>query len=235
MHRVAGVPSRNLRCRELQRLVRAEWEQQRHFPLQLATELSRQFAAHGLQFFKVNKTYTHVSVARPQFLDLETTPVSESIKRIIAHINAHPKCSRRQLIEALAPTPRPTVIEIKPEPQAAPPAEGAAPPAPAAVPEPTPEQNAIIADLHWLVHQGHVIEFADGRLETAKKPVPRPPRPEKRPAAEKPVAEGEVISATEPVSQAEVAAAPAETSVAASETVAEPPEETTEQAVESPS
>ena len=92
-HTVAGVPSRNLRSRELQRLVRTEWEQQRYFPLQLATELSRQFATHGLQFFKVNKTFTHVSVARPQFLDLETTPVSENIKRIIAHINAHPKCT----------------------------------------------------------------------------------------------------------------------------------------------
>jgi hypothetical protein len=252
-HRVAGVPSRNLRNRELQRLVRMEWEQQRHFPLQLATELSRQFATHGLQFFKVNKTYTHVSVARPSFLDLETTPVSENIRRIIAHINAHPKCSRRQLIEALAPTPQPTVIEIKPAAEAAPPAEGAAPPAPPAAPEPTPEQNAIIADLHWLVHQGHVIEFADGRLETAKKPVPRPPKPEKKPAAEKPVAEGEAISATEPVSPAEVAVVPpAETQVSAevpspagesiaapepvpAESVVTPPDTTTEEAVESPS
>jgi hypothetical protein len=148
--------------------------------LHLATELSRQFAGHGLQFFKVNKTYTHVSVARPLFLDLETTPVSENIRRIIGHINANPKCSRRQLVEALAPTPQPAVIEIKPATEAAPPVEGAVPPAPAAAPEPTPEQNSIIADLHWLVHQGHVIEFADGRLETAKKPLPKPPRPDKK-------------------------------------------------------
>ena len=254
-HRVAGVPSRNLRSRELQRLVRTEWEQQRYFPLQLATELSRQFATHGLQFFKVNKTFTHVSVARPQFLDLETTPVSENIKRVIAHINAHPKCSRRQLIETLAPTPpRPAVIEIKPETEAPGsecrlqaagaegPPEGGTPNVPAATPEPTPEQNAIIADLHWLVHQGHVIEFADGRLETAKKPAPRPPKPEKKPVEEKPVAEGEAISTTEPVSPAEVAAAPAaeiqaptETPAPAAEPVATPPDETTEEAVESPS
>jgi hypothetical protein len=33
--------------------------------------------------------------------------------------------------------------------------------------------------LHWLIHQGHVIEFANGILETAKKPAPRPPKPEK--------------------------------------------------------
>jgi hypothetical protein len=233
---VAGAPSRTLRNRELQRLVRAEWEQQRYFPLQLATELSRQFATHGLQFFKVNKTVTHVSVARPQFLDLETTPVSENIKRIIAHINAHPKCSRRNLVEAFAPTPKPTVIEVKPEGQ------------PAAAAEPTPEQNAIISDLHWLVHQGHVIEFADGRLETAKKPAPRPPKPEKKPAPEKPLAEGEVISATEPASPTEAVAAPvadiqvpAEVlpptadSGTAAEPVVTPPDETTGKAVESPS
>jgi hypothetical protein len=46
------------------------------------------------------------------------------------------------------------------------------------------------ADLHWLIHQGHVIEFANGTLETAKKPLPRPPKPEpKQPAAASQAAE----------------------------------------------
>ena len=209
-HIVGGVLSRNLRSRELQRLVRNDWERQKYFPLQLATGLSRQFSTHGLHFFKVNRTFTHVSVARPLFLDLETTPVSENIKRIVGHINAHPKCTRRQLIEALAPTPRkPTVIEIKPAaaPAAAPAASEAAAaaqdspaaptaPTPPATDEPTPEQTAVIADLHWLVHQGHVIEFADGRMDTAKKPVPRPPKPAAKPTAAKPAAEGEAAPAT---------------------------------------
>src|SRR5208282_70503 len=86
-HTVAGVPSRSLRSRELQSLVRNDWDRQCYFPLQLATRLSQMFAGLGLQFFKVNKTVTHVGVARPQFLDLETTPVSESIKSIIGFIN----------------------------------------------------------------------------------------------------------------------------------------------------
>ncbi|MGD0252284.1 MAG: hypothetical protein ABSC01_06260 [Verrucomicrobiota bacterium] len=194
-HTVGGVLSRNLRCRELQQLVRNDWERQKYFPLQLATNLSRQFTTHGLHFFKVNRTFTHVSVARPQFLDLETTPVSESIKRIVGHINAHPKCTRRHLIEALAPSPQPAVIEIKPEtPPIVAPSEGATPNLPAAAAEPTPEQNALIADLHWLIHQGHVLEFADGRMDTAKKPVPRPPKPEKKSTGEKPAAEGEAAA-----------------------------------------
>jgi len=212
-HTVGGVASRNLRNRELQRLVRNDWERQKYFPLQLATGLSRQFATHGLHFFKVNKTFTHVSVARPQFLDLETTPVSENIKRIVGHINAHPKCTRRQLIEALAPTPQPAVIEIKPATATAvAPPEGGTPNLPAAATEPTPEQNALIADLHWLIHQGHVLEFADGRMDTAKKPAPRPPtqaaprrEPEAKPAGARLGAEGEAVaSAIEPAGEVPV-------------------------------
>jgi hypothetical protein len=183
---IAGVPSRTLRSRGLQQLIRAEWEQQKYFPLTVATRLSQQFASHGLQFFKVNKTVTHVAVARPQFLDLATTPVSESIKRIVEFINAHPKCTRRKLIETLAPSP--AIIEVKPDEQKS--------------AEPTPEQTAIIADLHWLVHQGHVLEFADGKLDTAKKPLPKPPKPEKK--KEKPASE--VAAATETAPQAEVVA-----------------------------
>ncbi len=171
---VAGVPSRNLRCSGLQRLVRSEWEHQKHFPLTVATKLSQQFASHGLQFFKVDKTVTHVAVARPQYLDLETTPVSENIKRIVEFINGNAKCTRKKLMEALAPVTRPTVIEVNPEAPAVAPVETASP-------EPTPEQTAVVSDLHWLVHQGHVLEFADGRLETAKKPALRPPKPQKKP------------------------------------------------------
>jgi hypothetical protein len=186
-HKVSGAVARVFRSPVLSRLVRQLTEDQRRFPLQLATYLSQQFASHGLQFFKVNKAITHVSVARPHFLDMQVTPVSEGVRRIVDFINATTKCTRRKLIEALAPSPAPAPIPVAPAAPAAPvavetsaPAEGAAA-APAAAPAPvepagpTSEQTAVIADLHWLVHQGHVIEFANGILETAKKPLPRPP------------------------------------------------------------
>lgn len=183
-HTLSGGAARGMRCPGLVRLVRHAGDEQRRFPLQMATVLSQQFASHGLQFFKVNKTVTHVSVARPHFLDLETTPVSEGVRRIVEFINAHPKCTRRKLFEALAPSPAPAPIPVNP------PSAEAEPGAPAAVEagtkpaeaEPTPEQTAVNADLHWLIHQGHVIEFANGTLETAKKPLPRPPKPEVKPA-----------------------------------------------------
>jgi hypothetical protein len=194
-HTLSGQASRELRSPGLQRLLRAAWEEQKRFPLQIATVLSQQFAAHGLQFFKVNKTITHVSVARPHFLDLEATPVSEQVKRIVEFINATPKGTRRTLVEKLSPTPA-HPPQPAPAPVAAPEgAEGStasAPAAPPAEPGPTPEQASIIGDLHWLIHQGHVIEFANGILETAKKPLVRPPKPpkaEKTEAAPSPAAE----------------------------------------------
>ena len=49
----------------------------------------------------------------------------------------------------------------------------------------TPEQTAVSSDLHWLIHQGHVIEFSNGKMElpknqrcNLKSPRPSPsPRP----------------------------------------------------------
>lgn len=164
---LGGVASRNLRSPGLARLVRSAWEDQKRFPLQIATVLSQQFASRALQFFKVNRTVTHVAVARPHYLDLDAAPVSEGVRRIVKFIEATPKCSRRRLLDALAPSPAPAA-----------PAPGAAPPTTPPEPvEASPEATALSSDLHWLIHQGHVIEFASGLLETAKKPLPKPVKP----------------------------------------------------------
>ena len=202
-HTMTGAAARLLRSPELARLVRTVWEDQRRFPLQIATVLSQQFAGHGLQFFKVNKTVTHVSVARPHYLDLEANPVSEGIKRIVDYINAKPKSDRRKLVEALAPTPAPQPIPVT--------TETGAPAQPVSA-QPTPEQTAVIADLHWLIHQGHVIEFANGILETAKKPAPKPPKPEPKKVETAPKAEGAPPTEVSPPAADELAAAAAATS-----------------------
>jgi hypothetical protein len=260
-HTMVGSAARSLRSSELARLVRTVWEDQRRFPLQIATSLSQQFATHGLQFFKVNKTITHVSVARPHYLDMEATPVSEGVKKIVEFINSHPKSNRRQLVETLAPSPPPVPLAVAP-PAEQTPVEGQAtgeaqPGIPAPVPGPTPEQTAVIADLHWLIHQGHVIEFANGILETAKKPAPKPPKPEPKPAAEAPAEAtalpegaapvetsspespaGAEIAVTPPTDSGEptqqtldAAATPAEP---APEPVEHPPAPATEESVEAP-
>ena len=187
-HTMTGAAARALRSPELLRLIRSVWEDQRRFPLQIATVLSQQFATHGLQFFKVNKTITHVCVTRPHYLDLAAAPVSEGVKHIVDLINSYAKCTRRDLVEALAPSPAPAPVSLPLPAPATAPQDAAPAPAQAPAPgpqfdanQPTPEQTVVIADLHWLIHQGHVIEFANGFLETAKKPVPKPPKPEPKP------------------------------------------------------
>jgi hypothetical protein len=155
-----------------------------------------------LQFFKVNRTVTHVSVARPRYLDMEATPVSLGVRQIVELINATTKCTRRKLIEALAPSAPPPAPAPPPEAAAgaAPATAAGAPAAPAPAPEASPEQTAVASDLHWLIHEGHVIEFANGVLETAKKPFIKPPKPESKPATPAP--------AKEPASGGDTAAAP---------------------------
>lgn len=158
-HTVRTPAAREALPPPLRRLARREFDLQQRFPLKLVTRLSDDFAHRGLHFFKVNKTILHVAVARPRFLDVETSPVSEGVKRIVDTIQATPDCTRRKLLEAMG-VPLP--------PADAAPVEGAE------APPPSPELSAIVSDLHWLIHEGHVIEFANGRVELAKKPAPRP-------------------------------------------------------------
>lgn len=229
-----GAAARQQRSPALQRLLRAATDDQRRFPLKLATILSQKFAGQGLQFFKVNRTVTHVSVARPHYLDMDATPVSEGVRKIVQFIQANPRSTRRKLLETLAPTPRPTAAPAPataPAPQAAPaPASGETVVATSAEPQASVEQTALAADLHWLIHQGHVIEFANGVLETAKKPLPRPPKPpapeqakstapaEGAPAADAAVESGAGdLSGETPPEGGEGSAAAPETETAASE------------------
>jgi hypothetical protein len=181
-----GTTAVNLQNRPLQSLLRRNYDEQMRFPIKVVNILSGQFARQGLQFFKVNKSVTHVAVARPHYLDMDATPVSEGIRKIVDFINGNPRTTRKKLLEALAPGSSATPSAPAPAPVEAPtaeaPAEGGQPTEGSATPTQnaaSPEGAAVVSDLHWLVHQGHVIEFANGILETAKKPAPRPPRPEK--------------------------------------------------------
>jgi hypothetical protein len=233
-HTISGVAAQQLPSPPLRQLLRRAWDEQQRFPLKVVTTLSQQFAGHGLQFFKVNKSITHVAVARPHYLDLEATPVSEGVKRIVDYINAHSGCTRRQLIEALAPSAPRVVVPATPaaaesagvsEPGAVPavPARVSAPAAPPPsgdLQEPTPEQTAVIADLHWLIHQGHVIEFANGRIENARKPIPKPPRPVLKPAVSP--TEGAAVVETTPDAETVAPTLPASDGASTGAEIAEP-------------
>ncbi len=83
---VAGLPSRSLRDNGLQRLI----------PVRALRPAIFQGQQNG-----------HARQRRAaDVLDIESAPVSENIKRIIEYINGNAKCTRKKLIEALAPTPK---------------------------------------------------------------------------------------------------------------------------------
>lgn len=219
---LGGAAVRDVKQPALLRNLRHLWEEQRRFPIAVVNVLSSQLASRGLQFFKVNKTVTHVSVARPHFLDLAANPVSDGVRKIVEFINATPKCTRKHLLDALAPAPAAPAPAPAPAAEAAAPAESseapAAAPAPAPAPaaEPTAEQRAVIGDLHWLIHQGHVIEFHNGILETAKKPAPKPqPQPKKEKPAKAPEATAPAAAASEAAPAEAPAHAEVETSAVA--------------------
>jgi hypothetical protein len=243
-----GPAAQAMQSRPFPALIRRAWDEQSRFPIKVVNILSQQFARHGLHFFKVNKTVTHVAVARPHYLDMEATPVSESVQKIVQFIETHPKTTRRKLIQQFVPNAPMNVAPAAAQPVPAPapaPAEAAAAPAEGAAPTsgeataaaqtpaaaaptvaPSPELEALVRDLHWLVHQGHVIEFANGQLETAKKPLPRPEKKKKeQPAAAATAADGTAAVSTETPEAAPVESSASATSEVVGESHAEPPPE----------
>lgn len=200
-HTLSGPAAQALPTPALQRLVRRSWDDQMRFPLKMVNVLSQQFAGHGLQFFKVNRTVTHVAVARPRYLDMQLTPVSEGVQRIVDFIQATPNCTRRKILEALVPmSARPAApTEAAPQPTAT----GQPASAPQADQPPSPEMAAVISDLHWLIHQGHVIEFAKGLIELAKKPLPKPAKPESAGATDAGSSEAAPVESADPSLQSD--------------------------------
>ena len=164
----------------------ARGEEER-FPLRLAQSLSRALSGAGLRFHKSPNRTTFVSASRPRHLNLEEVPVSDSIKKILELIRAKKSLRRPQLLDLLAP---PLADTSASTPVAAPSSPGLGPsepeaPAPAVLPESKalataatadPTREALINDLLWLTHEGYVIEYADGRLESVPPPK-HPPKP----------------------------------------------------------
>jgi len=174
----------------LRELLLKNLQEMDRFPLPLAQVLGKELTNRGLQLFKSHKKIINVSMARPRYLDRETTPIGENFRAILEYLEAHPKQNRDKQWVALlalrtegadqtAPAELPTEGV-----QATKDAEGAEAPQPAAGTSTATavdtetlkrREQALGADLLWLLHQGHVIDFAMGNLQAATKPVPKTP------------------------------------------------------------
>ena len=169
------------------------------FPLPLAQAIGKELTGRGLQLFKSHKKIIHVSMARPRYLDRETTPIGENFRAILEYLEAHPNQRRDKQWTALlalrtetAETATPAAPEgsegstvtaaviAETAPEAAP--DALQTPETPAAPEAAPDaetmkkrEQALGADLLWLLHQGHVIDFAMGNLQAATRPAPKQP------------------------------------------------------------
>lgn len=133
------------------------------FPLSLAHIVSKELSNRGLQLFKAHfRKIVHVSMARPKYLDRTTTPIAENFGAILDYLEAHPKQPRDKQWAGLLAL-RTETGETEEETRQR-------------------REQALGADLLWLLHQGHVIDFAMGNLQAATPPKPQPVKGEKKSA-----------------------------------------------------
>ena len=138
-------------------MVRTALDDLIRFPLPLAHVLGQDLTSRGLQIFKAHENITYISVARPKYLDRTATPVSEALSAILEYLESNPKVARADQLKA--------IVALSPLQEAG--AEAKL-------------EASIAADISWLVHQGHVIDYAKRGLEVARKPSPAPRQAERK-------------------------------------------------------
>jgi len=224
--RIGGGASRQLQNPALLETIRLAWEQERKFPLKTANEMRGRLRHEGFHFFKDPKGITFISRIKPQKFE-SIAHLSEQIQKIILFLREHFGSKRKRLIEHMVPPP--AAPAETPAPTQTPAPEGDtvaiasglttdtnAPAAPASI-MPSAEDR-VLADLHWLIQDGYVVEFSDGRLWALadKPPQPVSTKKPKTPATETP---GENAAASpEPTTESPLETAPvAEAAPAAAE------------------
>lgn len=140
MFEITGEVSRMLPDRRIAAAVKKAWEQELQFPGQLMHHLRRELTEAGLHIFKHRKRMQFISVIRPDRFMGSFQNLSENIALILQTIEASPKCTRVDLANK--------ILQSKQDD-----------------PELPKLKTALAADLHWLIHAGHVIEFQDGKLD----------------------------------------------------------------------
>jgi len=158
----------------LRELLLKNLQEMDRFPLPLAQVVGKELTNRGLQLFKSHKKIINVSVARPRYLDRETSVIAEGFRSILEYLEAHPKQHRDKQWAALLALR--TETAETPVVEAAEATEGSEAPQPATTPDEETlkkREQALGADLLWLLHQGHVIDFAMGNLQAATRPAPK--------------------------------------------------------------
>lgn len=205
--RFHGTVLATLPAGEIHRAIEGALERQRRFPLDTANALRGRLRREGFTIFKKgSKGISYVCAVKRKFRVPGQT-FSESIGALISFIEAHPMVKAADL-------PGKLLGITASVPVAASDADAAASAAPALSVDDHAKLSRMQGDLRWLVTEGYVTEFLDGRLfappamvEARKKEIESAEHdPENFPEA--PVAETPVASAPTPAPSAAPAAAP---------------------------
>jgi hypothetical protein len=145
---IDGVTSRTLSDRGIARVIENAWSAEVHSPSNMMQELAGRFRGAGLQIFRHRKGMLFVSPIRLKAID--ETAVSDSVRHILETLKASPRINRKELAEKF----------IGPDTEVA---------------EAEKTKLALASDLHWMIREGHVIEFNDGSLDL---PRAKPPKKE---------------------------------------------------------
>jgi hypothetical protein len=145
---IDGVTSRKLSDRGIARVIENAWSAEVRSPSNMMQELAGRFRGAGLQIFRHRKGMLFVSPIRLKAID--ETAVSDSVRHILETLKALPRINRKELAEKF----------IRPDTEAA---------------EAEKTKLALASDLHWMIREGHVIEFNDGSLDL---PRAKPPKKE---------------------------------------------------------
>ena len=142
--------SRQLKDSYLMSSIRQSWEDEDRFPVHFSRRLQGDFVKMGLHVFKGKKGIQFVTLVRPNPLVANASNVSKTICTMMEFIQAHPRTDRKSVMDALSQIHQPLPAEAQ-----------------------TSDSN-LAQDLHWLIRQGHVIEYHNGHLEVVSIPKPRP-------------------------------------------------------------
>lgn len=145
---IGGVLSRRLPDRRLGREIENAWAQETRSPSKMMQELAAGLRQAGLNIFRHRRGMLFVSPVRARVFGHERAGVSGSINAILEKVAATPGINRKQLAEHLSVADADAAAIER-------------------------ARMTLANDLHWLIHEGYVIEFNDGTLDLprAKAPV----------------------------------------------------------------
>jgi hypothetical protein len=141
--------------------VRQAWEAESRFPHQIVNGLRPFLMEAGLHFFKHRKRILFVTATKPQRHPVGQV-FSEGVTAILKTVEASPRIKRPELAAKILGETQDT-------------------------PEATARKSQLAQDLHYLIHEGQVIEFSDGALELPLAPQDKSqqqPQQGKKPAAQ---------------------------------------------------